>query len=59
MLVVIFEGSGSGPECFQPVAGGVGAALGRFLERNPAARHRMPIRSLDIEHRHSEIADLG
>ena len=59
MLVVIFGGSSSGPECFQPVPGGARAALGRFLQRNPAARHRMPIGSLDIEGGNSEIADLG
>ena len=55
----IFGGSSSGPECVQSVPGGAGATLGRFLERNPAARHPMPIRSLDIERGYSEIADLG
>ena len=59
MLVVMFGGSGSGPERFHSVPGGARAALGRFLERNPAARHRMPIGSLDIEPLHSEIADVG
>ena len=48
MLVVIFGGSGSGPECFKPVPGGVGAALGRFLESFPMCSLRMPIGSLDV-----------
>ena len=53
-----FGGSGSGPECSQSVSGGARGALGRFLERNPAARHPMPI-GLDVEPLHSEIADFG